>query len=371
MGYLSEISLENFRNYQNLTLSFKSGLNILVGENGQGKSNLLEAVYFLSLLRSFRCSNVQNLKQWKNNYFKIHGIIKQKDRLDDNLEIVYSEKRTLKINNSPLTKSSEFIKRLNAVSFAPEDIDLIKSGAIYRRQFLDIFLSQISPSYLNHLQIYNKAIKARNALIRQANENQEFNPTLFATYDKMLISSGTFITNERIKMLEIFEVKIRHFTKLMFPEGDKLKLVYQSSITKLTENEKISEDLYKEKLTLSYKSDLNNGATKFGPHRDDLLVLLNGKSLISFGSEGQCRLASLVLKISSAEQLIDNSSTENVILLIDDVLGELDEFRREAFLKTILRGDQIFVACTEIPNYLKDIPHQAFKVESGNIIPLS
>ena len=371
MGFLSEIYLENFRNYSSQKLEFFPGLNIFCGENGHGKSNMLEAVYFLSLLRSFRCKNIQNLKNWKVDSFSIKGTVHQEDSLADKLQVNYGEKRLLKINDSSVSKSTDFIRKINAVSFTPEDIELIKGSAGNRRQFLDITLSQMSPSYLRHLQTYNKALKARNTLLRNNEGGSNLDQNLLNTYEKMMVEAGVIITKERISLLKSFEDKIRYFTELMFPEGKKLKVIYQSSVFKNSHENSIREDIFQQKLDESYSKDLQRGMTQIGPHRDDLFLLLQGKSLSSFGSEGQCRLASLVLKMTAAEQLIENKSTENVVLLIDDVLGELDEKRKAAFLKTIMRGDQVFIACTEIPEFCKTLDHKVFTVESGSATEVS
>ncbi|MCM8543188.1 MAG: DNA replication/repair protein RecF [Lentisphaeraceae bacterium] len=367
MGFLSEIYLENFRNYTSQKLTFQSGLNIFVGENGHGKSNMLEAVYFLSLLRSFRCKNIQNLKNWKSDSFSLKGTLKLEDSLPDKLLITYGDKRVLKVNDSSVSRGTEFIRKINTVSFTPEDIELIKGSAGNRRQFLDITLSQLSPSYLRHLQTYNKALKARNTLLRNYEDGKALDQSLFNTYEKMMVEAGVIITKERINLLKNFEEKIRHFTELMFPEGKKLKIIYQSSISKSSNADSFTEELFQQKLDESYSKDLQRGMTQIGPHRDDLFILLQGKSLSSFGSEGQCRLASLVIKMTAAEQLIENEMTGNVVLLIDDVLGELDETRKNAFLKTIMRGDQIFIACTEIPEFCKSAEHSIFHVENGRI----
>lgn len=367
MGFLSEIYLENFRNYHSQKLPFQAGLNIFAGENGHGKSNMLEAVYFLSLLRSFRCKNIQNLKNWKSDSFSIKGTVKQDGALDDVLHINYGEKRVLRINSSAVSKSSDFIRKINAVSFTPEDIELIKGSAGARRQFIDITLSQISPSYLHHLLDYNKALKARNTLLRNYENGKSPDQNLFNTYEKMMVKSGVIITRERINLLNKFEEKIRHFTELMFPEGKKLKVIYQSSVFKNSGSDAVKAEVFQQKLDESYSKDLQRGMTQIGPHRDDLFILLQGKSLSSFGSEGQCRLASLVLKMSAAEQLIENDSTGNVVLLIDDVLGELDENRKTAFLKTIMRGDQVFIACTEIPEFCKSLDYSLYHVQNGEV----
>lgn len=367
MGFISEISLENFRNYDSLNLEFGPGLNIFLGENGHGKTNLLEAVYFLSLLRSFRCKNVQNLKRWKHDSFQAACTVTKKNDLPERLQILYGDKRSLKVNGNAVTKSSEFIRKINAVSFTPEDIELIKGSAGNRRQYLDILLSQLSPHYLSHLQSYNKALKARNRLLRDISESKVYDKALITTYDELLIDHGSKLTSGRINILNKLESKIRHFNQSMFPEGKKMKVLYISSVCKNPEDSSSVQEVYRQRLSESFEKDLSRGLTHCGPHRDDLLILLEGKSLNSFGSEGQCRLASLVMKMSAAEQLIEDNNTENVILLIDDVLGELDSDRRAAFLKTIMRGDQIFVACTEIPGFCKTREHKVFNISSGKI----
>ena len=295
------------------------------------------------------------------------GILQLEDSLPDDLQISYGDKRVLKINNSSVSRSTDFIRKINTVSFTPEDIELIKGSAGNRRQFLDITLSQLSPAYLRHLQNYNKALKARNTLLRNHEDGKAIDQSLFNTYEKMMVEAGTLITKQRISLLKSFEDKIRHFTELMFPEGKKLKVIYQSSIAKTSDENSFTENLFHQKLDESYTKDFQRGMTHVGPHRDDLFILLQGKSLSSYGSEGQCRLASLVLKMTAAEQLIENGSTGNVLLLIDDVLGELDEKRKNAFLKTIMRGDQIFIACTEVPEFCKKLDHEIFKVENGHI----
>ena len=367
MGYLSEIELENFRNYASLKLSFTPGLTIFLGKNGQGKTNLLEAVYFLSLLRSFRCKKIQNLKQWKQVVFRLSGRLEQDDDLADVLQINYGEKRQLKLNGNPLALGSEFIRRINAVSFTPEDIELVKGAAAGRRQFLDILLSQLSPTYLKALQNYRKALKSRNSVLRSQQARIQKDEFLIRTYDQMLIQYGARVSALRWDLMTQLDDKIRSFCASMFPGGQKLKIIYTSSISKkvLTEEEALL--VFKQKLDDNFHKDMSRGITHIGPHRDDLFILLNGKSLSAFGSEGQCRLASLVMKMSAAEILIENKGTQNIVLLIDDVLGELDNNRREAFLKTIMRGDQVFIACTEVPEYCKNIEHQIFHISEGNV----
>ncbi|MCH2205795.1 MAG: DNA replication/repair protein RecF [Lentisphaerales bacterium] len=367
MGYLSKLTLENFRNYQNAELSLKAGLTIFYGENGQGKTSLLEAIYFLSLLRSFRTRNIQNLKRWQQDAFAISCRLEHEDLLADQLQITYGEKRKLQMNGNAVSRSSEFIRQINAISFTPEDIELIKGSAGGRRQFLDITLSQLSPTYLTNLQHYNKALKSRNIVLKKSTDDPNID-NLIRTYDDMLIQYGSLICLERLQLLEKLAPKISAFTAEMFPEKKKLKLIYQSSLGKITDNLEMIQDYFRLKCEDNRQKDIQRGMTHIGPHRDDIFILLSGKSLGAFGSEGQCRLASLVIKMAAAEQLIEDKETDNVLLLIDDVLGELDAERKQAFLKTIMRGDQVFIACTDIPEYCKTLDYEVFEIDEGKAL---
>ncbi|MCM8533612.1 MAG: DNA replication/repair protein RecF [Lentisphaeraceae bacterium] len=366
MGYLSKLTLENFRNYSKADLSFSPGLTIFHGENGQGKTSLLESIYFLSLLRSFRTRNVQHLKSWQTEAFDVSCVLEHEDLLADHLQVTYGDKRKLQINGNAVSRSSEFIRQINAISFTPEDIELIKGSAGGRRQFFDIVLSQLSPNYLINLQNYNKALKSRNVILRN-DQDGESQDSLLKTYEQLLIQYGSKICYERLALLKKLEPKITQFTKEMFPENKKLKLIYQSTLGKNLDDEEALRELYTKKSQDSRAKDLSRGMTHIGPHRDDIFILLSGKSLGAFGSEGQCRLASLVLKMAAAEQLIEDSQTDNVLLLIDDVLGELDGDRKEAFLRTIMRGDQVFIACTDIPEYCQSLDYNLYNVEEGTV----
>jgi DNA replication and repair protein RecF len=364
MGYLSKLSLENFRNYSKTELKFTPGLTIFLGENGQGKTSLLEALYFLSLLRSFRTKNVQNLKTWKQDTFHISGSLEHEDLLADQLQVIYGDKRKLLMNGNPINRSSEFIRQINAISFTPEDIELIKGPAGNRRQFLDILLSQLSPNYLTSLQKYNKALKSRNVILRKHAEDEGCQSMLSA-YEELLVQYGSQICLDRLELLDKLAPKIASFTTQMFPQEKKMKLIYQSSLGKITADIESLKSIFTQKFKENQHKDILRGMTHIGPHRDDTFILLSGKSLSAFGSEGQCRLASLVLKMAAAEQLIEDQQTDNVLLLIDDVLGELDAVRKDAFLKTIMRGDQVFIACTEVPEYCQNLDYTLYTIENG------
>lgn len=370
MGYISQLYLHNFRNYFDQRIELKSGLTVLNGANGQGKTSFLEAIYFLSLLRSFRTRKTPQLCNWEHKDFWIAASLHDEDEFQDTqLSVIYGNKRTLSINNETVAKSSEFIRQFNAVSFVPEDIEIIKGPSSERRQFIDVLLSQVYPSYLFVLQSYNKALKSRNAVLRQCAKEQRQDLALINSFSEGLIKYAKIIHEFRQRLLTLLQPIINDFSQKMFPGNSHFQLKPISNYPNDSEN---FEENYRQTLLQDLYKDIKRCQTASGPHRDEIQMLLNGKILGDFGSEGQCRLASLILKTSAAELLIQQSAehqNQSVILLIDDVIGELDEERKKAFFSTILRGDQIFLACTETPAALKEISHQSIKVEAGILVP--
>ena len=363
MGHISRIRLVNFRNYDELDLKPGPGVSIFSGKNGQGKSNFLESVYFLSLLRSFRSKQVQNLKKWGESGFMISANIDVGIGLPLDMRISYADKRELYKNGGAVYRSSDFIRYINAVAFVPEDIQLVKGTAGIRRQFMDIILSQLYPVYMSGLQLYNRALKNRNSIIRKAKSKSDLDKTVLKSFDGEMVKWGTAISEYRAFWINSFREKVDHFTEMMFPEGSKLEVLYDCSLNM----PEITEEAYFSSLDRNFDRDYHRRQTHIGPHRDELIINLNGKLLNSFGSEGQCRLASLVLKMAAAEMMIENDDLDNVVLLIDDVIGELDEARKDAFLQTVSRGDQVFLACTEVPEYFKDKEYQGYRVNSGSV----
>lgn len=370
MGYLSQVYLHNFRNYFDQRIELKPGLTVLSGANGQGKTSFLEAVYFLSLLRSFRTRKTPQLCNWQHKDFWLAASLHDEEEFQDTqLSVVYGSKRTLSINSETVAKSSDFIRQFNAVCFVPEDIEIIKGPSSERRQFIDVLLSQLYPSYLFILQSYNKALKSRNAILRQCAKEQRQDLTLINSFSEALIKYGKMVHEFRQRLLTLLQPIVNDFTKKMFPGHSDFTMSAQSNYPA---DAKDFEESYRQTLQQDLLKDIKRCQTTAGPHRDEIQMLLNGKVLSDFGSEGQCRLASLILKTSAAELLIQQSAehqNQSVILLIDDVIGELDEKRKEAFFATILRGDQVFLACTETPEAIKKITHNSIKVEGGVLIP--
>ncbi|MCJ8329817.1 MAG: DNA replication/repair protein RecF [Lentisphaeria bacterium] len=362
MAILKQLYLNNFRNFESLDIEFSAGINVFVGDNGQGKSNLLEAVYFLSILRSFRTNKVQNIYRWDTTDFIIRGQIKNASGEEKAALQYNSQKRQLRLNGEPVNKASDFIGRFFAVAFVPEDIELVKGSAGDRRRFLDITLTQLYPDYLSLLQNYDKGLKARNKLLRKGTASL----AQIQAFDQVIIPKAAAIMNYRREFFGDFKEKLNTSAHELQAEGDKLKLKYEPSISFPKNNGDLIEHIQNQ-FTASLEKDFQRGMTQAGPHRDDFQVLLNGRQLHRFGSEGQCRLAAICIKLAKASFLLEEKNEKEIILLVDDVIGELDNERLSAFYKSLQRVDQVFLACTSEEHVRNLEIDQIYYVEDGQI----
>ena len=362
MTILKRLVLKNFRNYDSLDLEFDSGVNILMGNNGQGKSNVLEAIYFISLLRSFRSSKIRNLYRWHQRSFMIRAHL-QSSGSEQIVALEYSDKRRLKHNGEAVNRSSDFINQLYTVAFVPEDIELVKGSASSRRRFLDISLSQLEMKYMSTLQEYNKALKSRNQLLKQQNSN----PGVIQAFDKLLISRGAEIIRSRVHFFEQFEDYLQLISNQLMAEGSQFRLRYIPSVSRGEEESTNWESRLETVLAANLERDMQYGMTHNGPHRDDFGIYFNDKDLANFGSEGQCRLSAVILKMAKARYLMKEKNESGIILLIDDVIGELDEERKKAFFKSLEDADQVFLACTDKSDIQGLDYEHYFLVENGKI----
>ena len=364
MAQLNSIKIKNFRNIKEVTLSFTPGYNLLIGKNGQGKTNLLEAIYYLSLLRSFRTSSIQHLKNWKNSdFFFLDGHI-ESELGSKNLKIGYGEKKVLRINNSEMSKASDFIGHLICIVFSPTDIKLVEGSRKGRRQFLDITLTQIEKEYLFSLQRFNNALKNRNALLKQSQEVDVFK--ILKSFDIIMIESAAEIHLKRLDLVTEINKQLALKSTHFYGDDKKLtiNLVSNTASKKLLTKSEVMKS-YEKALEKNLERDLIRGTTGYGPHHDDFTFNLNRKSLRYFGSQGECRLASLLLRLSCSEFFLEH---HNCIFLVDDVTGELDDRVKKIFFELLEKGEQVFFAATSIPNNLKDREDvRVFSVESGLI----
>lgn len=368
---LRRLDLYCYRNLDHLQVEFMDGLNALVGTNGQGKTNILEAVYYLSLLRSFRTSQVNDLKQWKSAGFTLRGLCERPELPDTELTVIYGAERRLLVDGNPVYRTSEFINRFVCVTFIPQDLELIRGSEAQRRRFLDIALSQLSPRYLKNLQGYQEALKSRNALLK---DRDRYNRQVVTAYDTVLVQKGVQVEVERRSFVERLNAVLSEQSSALIEDGRPLSVRYLSGLGSLLQvNDDAPEALeahFRDSLERNYERDCREGFTHCGPHRAELTCLLNGASLLHFGSEGECRMASLAMKFACLAVMRQELPAADVTLIVDDVIGELDA-RRQANVFAQLEGKgQILLAGTFLPDCLRG-KAAVQTVQGGRIISRS
>ena len=352
---ITNITLRNFRNYANLNLNLTKKVNILIGPNGQGKTNLLESIFFLSMLRSFRTSSIKDLQYVGKKAFSLSCTVDRGRGWDELFEIEYAEKRRLRIDTAPIQKASEFIGSIKAVSFSPSDIMLITESTTQRRRFLNMLISSFSKPYLAALNEYTQALKMRNTLLKSGNPDI----ATLAAFEQIMAKSGTDIVTKRKEVLTALSSEMLKLITEIKGDSPVFSIKYNHNPATAIETS------YLAKLADERRKELGRGYTMFGPHLDDFEFILEDKSLRHFGSTGQCRLASLCLKMAAVNILKQDKS--RVITLVDDVTGDLDAATKDAFLKIISKSEQTFFTFTEKPkdDYFSD--SAVFAVKNGII----
>lgn len=373
---LNSLVVRNFRNYNDLKVNFHPNINIIYGKNAQGKTNLLEAVSYLSTGSSFRESSEQKLENWNENFFYIEADI-LKNNENNTLSVGYQNKKKLwKKNGNSCKKISEIAGFLHTVVFTPEDLDIVKKGPEQRRLFLNREMIQMFSGFHRYLNIYKKALLQRNNLLKQIefaniyNENEiDF---LLLPWEKQMAETGAVITLKRTAVLkELNEISAR-IHGCLSDGKEHLMLTYESSLPFIndTDSVKDTEEQLSEILKESRKEDLRRGFSTTGPHRDDFNVQINNVDARSFGSQGQQRTAALSVKLSEIE-LVYNLKGYYPILLLDDVLSELDKNRRSALVKTAFDKSQIFITATDIDEDLFGLSaadYGKYHIVNGSIV---
>jgi len=340
---IRKIILKNFRNYSNSEITFNSTVNVFTGRNGQGKSNLLEAIFFLSMLRSFRACQIADIKMFGQIFFYLAAEIDRK-KWKEFLEIEYfePEKRKLLIDGKPVFKTSEFIKLIKTIVFSPEDITIITGSSAKRRRFIDILISILNPSYLTALHKYTTALKSRNAALKSGDGNYK----VAEAFEYVLAETGVIISSLRTEYSNLLTKEVNNLLNEFIPEKREIEIIYTPSCG--TDN--INE--YLERFSRERIREIKRGFTGFGPQIDDFDFIYQGISMRNFASTGQCRLISLCLKMAEVNIVseFNREDNSNVIVLVDDVTGELDEITRKMFFRVINKAGQAFFTFTEKPS---------------------
>ena len=316
--WLENISLLNFKNYQELELSFSPQINCLVGENGSGKTNLLDAIYYLSLTKSAISSNeAQNLRH-QQSFFLIKGTFEKEEQ---NFTVQFSlqegQKKQFKNSRVPYDKLSEHIGLFPAVLITPNDTDIIRGGSEIRRKFYDGIISQISGEYLEHLLRYNHNLRQRNSLLKQFAEGLRYDKDLLDSYSQPLVDSGVFIHAYRKKFIhEFFPSFIKHYNNLS-GQKEMVAIHYQSDF----DVPNIAQIFHQ-----NYRRDLQAQRTTLGVHKDDYLFEIDQHPIKKYGSQGQQKSFVISLRLSQFD-IIREAKSVKPLLLLDDVFDKLDDFR--------------------------------------------
>lgn len=370
--YIQGLKLKHFRNYKSLDIKFSKNFNIIYGDNAQGKTNILEAIFLCSSGRSHRTSkDLDLLKLDEKGYTILVDFIKEEQESSIEVEFKLEEKKKIRINQIPIKKIGNLMGHLNAVIFSPEDLLIIKEGPSERRRFIDITLSQIKPTYFYDLQQYLKILYQRNSLLREIQKRRSLMDTL-DIWNQNLVTTGSRIIkvrNDFVKRLNRF-VEVNH-SKLTDGK-EKLELKYAPFIPcEDCHDLKAIEASFQRSLEQSVQKEIFKGSTLTGPQRDDYEIYLNEINLKQFGSQGQQRTAVLAIKLSEVD-LMREETGEYPVILLDDVMSELDKNRQNYLLEN-LKEIQTFITSTDI-DYLEDqgnMEKKIIKIKTGKIMELS
>ena len=346
--YIKDIELTNFRNYEHLHVDFNKNVNLILGNNAQGKTNLLEGIYLTSIGRSFRTSKDSDLVKFDELLAKVKTDA-VKEVYDTSVEIIIQKdaKKAIKKDGVNVKRTSELLENILIVIFSPEDLKIVKDEPEKRRKFIDRELCQIKPLYYESLSNYKKTLLQRNMYLKEDRIDQ----SILDLWDVQLAKYGSKIINMREKFVK----KISDFSGKIHGSitngKESLFLAYNPNIQFLEDNEDM-EGLFYDELKKSFQNDMRQRTTTKGPHKDDISFYVNGINMRNFGSQGQQRTCALSLKLAELN-LIKEETGEDAILLLDDVMSELDIERQEYLIKT-LKDNQLFITTTDIDQKLID-----------------
>jgi len=346
---LEALELKNFRNFETAGFELGGSSVVFSGANGKGKTSALEAVYFVSTLRSFRTSRIRELKRMGSRGFEVKLTARRKSGLKTELRIEDYNERLLFVGENPVRRASEFADQFKCVAFLPDDPVIVTGSPVIRRRFLDMFLCMLDRGYFLALQKYAAALKARNYLLKSGKTDRK----LLSAYAVLLAGSGTEIVNRRIQILAKLEEKVIRILAELRPEISGFKITSRHS------PETLEQDAFLLKLEQTVEKDIERYATLTGPHVDDFDLLADRKPLRYYGSRGQCRMVSLALKLAELEMASEGN--QGIVVLVDDAVADLDRRAKEAFLTALQSAEQVFYAFTELP--ADELFHAAKRIE--------
>lgn len=367
--FVKQLTLQNYRNYDTLSLGSFGAVNLLIGRNAQGKTNLLEALFVMALTKSHRTGKDKELILFGQDHAVVTTEVEKKyGTVHLELRLTTQGKKA-KINGLEQRKLSDFIGAMNVVMFAPEDLEIVKGTPGIRRRFLDMEIGQVQPSYLYHLQQYQKVLLQRNNLLKQAwNAGPEL-AAMLDIWNEQLAEHGVKIVKKRKQFIRKLQRWAEHIHEGITGGGETLKLSYLPSFGEAgEEDEAVLLEQFMIKLSQMKDQEIRRGMTLSGPHRDDMSFDINGNEAQVYGSQGQQRTTALSLKLAEIE-LIHEEIGEYPILLLDDVLSELDPYRQTQLIETFQSKVQTFITATGLESInagrLQDA--SIFHVQEGQV----
>lgn len=357
--YIKSIQLEGYRNYNSEIICFDKGTNVLYGDNAQGKTNVLEAIFMCATTKSHKGSKDKEIIGFDKEEAHVSMVLcKSFDDIKIDILLRKDKTKVVAVNGSKIKKATQLLGILNVVLFSPEDLSIIKNGPSERRRFVDIELCQLDPIYLYNLSKYNKIIDQRNKLIKDHFNNSELTDTL-DIWDMQLVSYGKLIIEKRKKFIEELNEIIKQVHNKLTNGKEEIELIYEPDV---------SVENFEKELKKHRDKDLKYKLTSVGPHRDDFSFVVDGIDIRKYGSQGQQRTAALSLKLSEIE-IVKKITGHVPVLLLDDVLSELDNNRQNYLLSTI--GDiQTIITCTGLDDFVNNNfqINKVINVVNGSII---
>lgn len=365
---LENLTLQNFRNYERVHLTFSKKINIFIGKNAQGKTNILESIYVLAITKSHRLFIQDKLIKEGTDYSKVEGIVVQNNRKNKFSIVISNQGKTVNINGLQIKKISEYISALNVIIYSPDDIDLIKGAPSTRRKFLNIEIGQLYSKYFNILNQYHQILKNRNEYLKSV-QFDTIDKDYLQILNKQFVEKAAQLYKIRKSFIDRLNLTLLSQYKEIAGE-DSLQLKYETSITLegIEDHIRLVEERLVEKLKSNYQREVLMGATLIGPHRDDFCFLINGENIRDYGSQGQQKMAIISLKFSELN-VFKEVKKDYPILLLDDIFSELDEFKKNNIIKCMNLDVDTFITSTDVSKIDPKILQNAdiFYIEKAEI----